>query len=301
MHSRKIAIALVLMCRVASSQVLDAVRVPVFTRYRAAAPTAIPPPNPEYMKRHCFAGCPVLERDAYDHGDTFVIAREGYVLEASAQDKIPLWVAERVSRAQLDGDATRTARFQPDPLLPRGRRSEPKDYRNVPFDRGHQAAPGNQNRNQLRKDETFFMSNVAPQVPDFNRQAWKYLETLVRKWVRTRGTVWVISGGFFYDPKEEDPSSATGVVIYKVIGPNRVAVPTHFFKIVIAQNPDTSALEAIAFVLANRRYAEPYDAQGYVHSIQWIEERTGIHFMPELGPSSALHLKHIEARVWPFK
>ena len=61
-------------------------------------------------------------------------------------------------------------------------------------------------------------------------------------WVEQRGTLTIITGPIF--AVEGDRLS------YKVIGGNHVAVPTHFYKIIVdAKSPDS--LEALAFMLPN--------------------------------------------------
>ena len=73
---------------------------------------------------------------------------------------------------------------------------------------------------------------------------------------------------------------AGDTVTYKVIGTNRVAVPTHFFKIVVdAKN--TNQVEALAFVIPNqelpgRNYSE------FLTSIKEIEAATGLDFLSAL-------------------
>lgn len=100
------------------------------------------------------------------------------MLEHSAVEKIPLWVAEHVTAAQFGGDVTRDDKFQPDPLLKPGARAELADYKGSGYDRGHQAPAGNETRDEKLKSETFYLSNMAPQAPRMNQQIWRKLETL---------------------------------------------------------------------------------------------------------------------------
>src|ERR1039457_6622523 len=101
--------------------------------------------------------------------------RQGYVLEHSSVDKIPLWVCESVAADQLGGHLARSNRFKADPDL-KGPRAYPKDYVGSGYDRGHQAPAGNQTVDPDLKDQSFYMSNMAPQRPSLNRGIWKRLE-----------------------------------------------------------------------------------------------------------------------------
>ena len=67
--------------------------------------------------------------------------------------------------------------------------------------------------------ESFYMSNVSPQTPSFNRGEWKNLEKLVRHWVTEYGELYVVTG----------PVLTDGL---PVIGKNNVAVPNYFYKVI---------------------------------------------------------------------
>ena len=198
----------------------------------SALDTRLTPQELEYVRHNCPFGMPT-ELSAWKHGAMTVIAREGYVLDHSAADKIPLWVCEGVSADQPQGDVVRRNRFRPDPKLPRGKRAELIDYRNSGYDKGHMAPAGDQKSRQDLADETFYLSNMAPQKPAFNRQVWEKLEEMVRCWARERSFVYVITGPIFYYPTS---GIEPGMLPNDTIGPDHVAVPTHFYKIVVAKH-----------------------------------------------------------------
>jgi len=253
----------------------------------------------------CAFGMPERE-SGWDHGPTIVVDRPGYVLEHSSLDKIALWVCERVEGDHLRGSANRKkSRFKPDPRLQPGERAELVDYRGSGYDRGHQAPAADFKYSQDRMNGSFHLSNMAPQVGSgFNRDIWRFLEQHVRDAVHNREKVFVITGGMFYDKAEEDAETADGFVEFKVIGPNLVSVPTHFYKIVVAKD-SSGQWQAIGFVLENRVYPRApggnYDFAPYVQAIDWIEERAGINFMPLLdedNPDLEERLERKPAELW---
>ena len=259
------------------------------------------PQDQARVSKNCIFGLPKLDPGGH-FGPTDLIAREGYVLIHSATDKIPLFVCEHVTADHLAGHLSRDDKFQPDPLLKPGRRAELKDYARTGYDRGHQAPAGDQTTDATLKAETFYLSNIAPQVPMFNRQIWKQLETLVRDWARERGEAFIITGAMFYDPKEESPVTATGIIQHKIIGADAVAVPTHFYKIVAARDAH-GVLQTIAFVLENKSYPKPkkhntYHFENYIQTIDWIQKRTGLNFMPELDPVEEKRLEKQPSPMW---
>jgi len=82
--------------------------------------------------------------------------------------------------------------------LPVQYRSLNSDYRGSGFDRGHLAAAGNHRLCQKHVDQTFFLSNIAPQVGvGFNRNSWNRLEKYVRKLTKTYKNVYVCTGPMY--------------------------------------------------------------------------------------------------------
>jgi endonuclease G len=254
------------------------------------------PQDQHRVDRNCPFGMPRLN-PTVNFGPTQLITRDGYVLQHSASDKIPLWVCEFLETRQLSGHLARGDQFQPDPLLPEGQRAELSDYRGTGYDRGHQAPAGDQTKDARLKAETFYLSNMAPQVPALNQQIWRELEDTVRKWMVERDSGYVITGPMFYDTAEEDPVRARGAITHRVIGKNAVAVPTHFYKIAVSTN-SPGHWETIAFVMENRPYKRPYHFEDFIKSVDWVEQRTGIDFMPMLSAQEEKRLEREPSPIW---
>ncbi|HSB13988.1 MAG TPA: DNA/RNA non-specific endonuclease [Bryobacteraceae bacterium] len=263
---------------------------------RTVREAGLSPDDQKRADRNCVFGMPRIN-PKWDFGPTRFVFRDGYVLQHSSIDKVPLWVCEDVTTQQLTGAAKRGNKFAPDPLLPPKERAELADYKGSGYDRGHQAPAGNQAQDQRLKDETFFLSNMAPQKPKLNQQAWRELEDLTRKWTEKRGQTWQITGGMFYDPAEEDEKTADGLIEYTTIGKDNVGVPTHFYKIVAGKGP-SGDWEAIAFVMENKAYPRPFHFEQFIQSIDWIEERTGLDFMPDLDPVEERRLERKPSPMW---
>jgi len=249
------------------------------------------------LEDNCVFGGPKRDKD-WDHGKTQTIYRDGYVLEHSAVDKVPLWVCEHVTREELSGDLPRVNKFKPDPVLPEGERAELGDYRGSGYDRGHMAPAGNQTVDEPLKLETFFLSNMAPQTAALNRNIWAALEGEVRSWAEDDGEVWTITGPMFYDPSEEDASKADGSLSFFTIGSNEVGVPTHCYKIVVRKT-DRGESRAVGFVMENQKkqFAKPFKFEKFIESIDVIEERTGLNFLPDLDARTEDQLETTKAKA----
>lgn len=248
---------------------------------------------------NCALGAP-RSIPATIYGPLIFISRAGYSLGYSGFLKSALWVCEHIAPGELTGEADRRDRFQEDPLAPAALRARLADYRGSGYDRGHLAAAGNFKSDQTENDESFYLSNIAPQVPAFNQAIWAALEEWTREYVRAANeSVYVISGGFLYDPAEEDPATADGFVEYRVIGPGQAAAPTHFYKIILRCGDAGCA--ALAFALENRAHARPFRLAQHLVAIDWIEERTGLDFFADCADDAEAALEASRAaELWPM-
>jgi endonuclease G len=117
--------------------------------------------------------------------------------------------------------------------------------------------------------ESFYMSNVSPQVPDFNRGIWKSLENRVRSWAQKERRVYVVAGPLLRKRVPKDKR-------IKGTGPS---IPRGFFKIVV--DYEGNEKKGIAFMFKNKDIDQPLD--NFVTSIDRVEAYTGIDFFPELS------------------
>ncbi|UYV83754.1 ENDOG [Cordylochernes scorpioides] len=94
---------------------------------------------------------------------------EGYVMAYDQRNRIPFWVFEHLTPEKLaagEDSLLRNQRpeFKKDPHIHHFFRSYNADYKQSGYDRGHLAAAGNHRCNKEELDDTFFLSNMAPQV-----------------------------------------------------------------------------------------------------------------------------------------
>lgn len=146
---------------------------------------------------------------------------DGFAVLHSGNTKTPIYVAQRLNRQMLqDGQGIkRKDRFYADARLPAAERAELDDYKGSGWSRGHMAPAGDMGTPEA-KAQSFSLANMVPQDPKQNGGPWSKIEEDTRKYVmRARGDVYVITGPVFA------PGAQT-------IGPGRVAVPSHVFKLV---------------------------------------------------------------------
>jgi len=109
--------------------------------------------------------------------DQIVINRY-YTIGYSYYFRQAKWALEIVDPSKPD--VKRDDAFRPDYRIPENFRADLADYEGEGYDRGHLVASANKEESQLQNSETFLLSNMSPQIPEFNRGIWKSLEKAVR-------------------------------------------------------------------------------------------------------------------------
>lgn len=92
-------------------------------------------------------------------------SRESYVTCYDPRSRTPAWVIEQLSADTLSGKSDRKlCDFKEDESVHAYHRAMNSDYKGSGFDRGHMAAAANHKWSQKAMDDTFYLSNVTPQV-----------------------------------------------------------------------------------------------------------------------------------------
>lgn len=186
----------------------------------------------------------------------------GFAILHSGKSRTPIYVAQRLNKAQVEPKVKRATRFFADARLPRAERAELEDYKNSGLDRGHMAPAGDMGTEE-EMAQCFSLANMVPQYPVNNRKSWASIEKATRKYVmRAAGNVFVITGPAFA------PNPPT-------IGSNRVWVPQYLFKLVY----DPSTNRSWAYWHSNTDDARV----GKPITYDELVRRTGIDFMPGLS------------------
>jgi len=219
-------------------------------------------PIDDKCKQHVWQGAPVLK-----DGNNQYLCRIGYAVNYNYNTKVAYYVVEHVTVNNLVKNAPRKDEFREDPEVPAQHRQTLADYTGMGFDRGHVAPAADMVFDAKAMSESFFLTNMMPQVPGNNRGIWKYLEENVRYWAQVKGEVYVITGALF----EGQPKMM-----------NKVSIPSHVYKIVI--DPKTG--KQIAYLFTNEKL-DPKLIDNYAVSVATIEQKTGINFSPLLSNNAA--------------
>lgn len=188
--------------------------------------------------------------------DDDVIVHSAFTLSYNEEHEQAAWVAYELTREELaDNHKREKIHFKPDPRVKTGS-ADDDDYRGNGFDRGHLAPAGDMNYSLDALKESFYFSNISPQVRKFNSGIWKSLEEKTRDWAARFGSVYIITG-----PVLEDN--------LPFIGRNEVSVPKFFYKAILVINKNFPP-NAIAFLMENKSSRKPL--QEFAISIDSLEQ-----------------------------
>lgn len=209
-----------------------------------------------------------------------LIDHQAFCLSYSDLHEQPEWVFYLLTKERISGTAKRKNNFREDTKVKTGSASL-GDYKGSGYDRGHLCAAADNTHSVDAMSESFYMSNMSPQIPSFNRGIWKRLEGQFRKWASVKDNLFVVTGGVL--------TSAIDT-----IGINQVTVPKYYYKIALHMDTDTTA---IGFLMPNEGSKQPL--LDYVVSIDSIEVITGIDFFFQLENQEDFEL-NINLKNWSF-
>lgn len=186
-----------------------------------------------------------------------------YTLSYNEKNEQANWVYYTLTDGMVsNGGGERSNNFRMDQKVPT-RSAKSSDYTKSGYDRGHLCPAADMGFNQVSMEESFLMSNISPQVPDFNRGIWKELESQVRDWARKEQQLVVVTGPVFKDNKG-------------VIGQEEVVVPGYYFKLIYDA---TDEPRLIAFVLPNSKSDRPLT--DFAVAADEVEKLTGFDFFSQ--------------------
>jgi endonuclease G len=217
--------------------------------------------------------------------DTLVISRDTLRL-------FPRWTIYELTPEQIIGTATRPGSFATDPLFDARLQARHDDYTNRGYDRGHIVPAADFNEDQTLKDETFLVTNIAPQTPRLNQGPWKKLEDRIRGLVEDSSATATVVTGTIYGRL----SSGTLVFKFKSERGVTIGVPSYFYKVVYTEVGGRTYLYAFLFP-----HMFDYDDENlscYQVTLAEIEAHTGEAFFEQLANKAALTGVVLDASPW---
>ena len=194
-----------------------------------------------------------------------IVSHTYYTLSYSEDHEQAEWVYYVLNSNQLNSSTERKNNLRPDNKV-KTSSAQLYDYKGSGYDRGHLAPATDMKYNTISMSESFFMSNMSPQSPSFNRGIWKKIEKQFRDWSYKYGELVIITGPVL---KGEN---------YGSIGHNKVTIPKWYYKVAI----DPSNYERnLAILIENK--GSSASIKSFVVTIDYLEEFSGLDFFHNLS------------------
>lgn len=216
-----------------------------------------------------------------------------YALEWDNTKRHANWVAFTFDTTTSADNVKRTDAWSVDPKLPAEMQVQESDHKNDGFDKGHLCASEDRVYLKEANEQTFYYSNMSPQLNDFNGGFWGKLEARVQTWGRSTADgvydkVYVTKGGtlnkLLKNFKGTTVNGGTPTTDANGFTIHGLACPEYYFMAVLSQKDDV--FHAIAFLVPHKegmtRNPSSDELKEYVVSVDKLEEETGIDFFCNL-------------------
>ena len=218
-----------------------------------------------------------------------ILFNRHYVLGYSYYFRQAKWALEIVDSEKIDIE--RADNFRPDYRIPEMFRTDLVDYKHSGYDRGHLVSSANQSESDIQNSETFLLSNMSPQVPQFNQAIWKKLKATVRELNAKKKVyeTYVISGPIF---DFDSPVSWIGTEDRNGVS---LPVPNAYFKSILTEN-NRGTLNMWSFLMPNEESDKPLE--DFLVPTKKVETMSGILLWDRLVGKKIDREKNKTRRMW---
>ena len=190
----------------------------------------------------------------------------------SQKDRVALWVAYPLCKLYTNGNVGRTNAWALDPLL--------GEFSAAPFGgyagdyaRGHQLPSADRQCCYDANAQTFYGTNMTPQLNAHNEGIWSNLENKVRTIANASDTTYVVTGVIVSASSKKEKDSYG----------NSVTVPDAYFKVLLRYSKSSTLGQwnAAAFYLEHKAYSGSV-TKDHSMSVDELEQITGFDFFANL-------------------
>ena len=211
--------------------------------------------------------------------DLNFIKHSSIVISYNEEHEQANWVAHKINKKIIDGNVGRSNDFRKDEMI-LSKSSEEADYfsktklssgkykyNGYGYDRGHLAPSADFKWSEKALSESYFYSNMSPQLPEFNREGWAKIENFLRAYVYSKNVDLLVITGPIYNSNIRKQTRSK----------NNISIPDYFFKAAV----DLVNKKGIGFYVPHEKLEKPIES--YIINIDSIEKITDYNFNYQLN------------------
>ena len=219
---------------------------------------------------------PAMDNDDYGYySHSFIMkdkAYRNYSFAWSQKDLISIWMAYPLCKTYTEKVVSRTDAWNYDPILGPELSCAPFSGYAGDYARGHQVPSADRLCCREANEQTFYGTNIIPQLNEHNEGIWQNLENRIREVANASDTTYVVTGCVVEGSKEITTDSD---------GKN-ITVPVAYYKAVLRyKKGDADVWTGAAFYTEHKKYPNN-DLKAVSMSIDELEEMTGHDFFVNL-------------------
>lgn len=194
--------------------------------------------------------------------------KRNYSMLYDTKQKIAYWVAYPMHACYLNGSGRSSWSYDPSV----GKQYQASGYQSG-YSKGHQIPSGDRHTtSSLLNKQTFYYTNITPQIQDFNGAIWGNLENKIRAWT-VPDTLYVVTGAVL--------QTVGGNETVKYESENHVPIPNYYYKVLLKHKG--AGYTAIGFWFEHKKYSNNTITPAYAKSVDEIEALTGWNFFANLS------------------
>lgn len=242
-----------------------------------------PEPEPDPQPDTDLAKVSWLELPAMDNPDLGYYSHSfemngkeyrNYSFGWSQKDLVALWMAYPLCSMYTNKTVSRTDAWAYDPILGPEYSPAPFGGYGGSYARGHQVPSADRLCSYNANVQTFYGSNMTPQLNAHNEGIWQTLESKVRTLANTSDTTYVVTG-CVVDGSTTFTQDSDG---------KKMTVPVGYYKVLLrySKSSTISTWAAMAFYTEHKSYSGSTSLRSLAMSVDELEEMLGMDFFVNL-------------------
>ena len=238
--------------------------------------TVIPNVDP---KKTDWIELPAMDNDAYGYYSHSFSMKDkvyrNYSFAWSQKDLVSVWMAYPLCKTYTDKVVDRTDAWNYDPILGPELSCAPFSGYAGDYARGHQVPSADRLCCREANEQTFYGTNIIPQLNEHNEGIWSNLENRIREIANASDTTYVVTG-CVVDGSKEITTDSDG---------KNITVPVAYFKAVLRyKKGDANVWTGAGFYTEHKNYLHnSANLKAVSMSIDELEEMTGHDFFVNLA------------------